>query len=235
MTEGSSEKHLLEIKAGAVLYMPDGNKRFAERHNLSLLEAYCRGGRTLRLFSEFFVVEGRSNMLIYHAGSSYTHKRVDSSLGPIYEAGIKTFEELLEEGFFRNNRVSFRAINYSGKLPERLEELAIQLSESVTDKANGEVVVLLGYSLEEDFNQALLRGLKDYKSLRRALAFPDIDLVVRPMEMRPSGGPVYAMSQAQMMILDRLNPEVTREDLERLWEAYQKLKDYRVRSNPHHH
>lgn len=56
----------------SVLYMPDGNKRFAEKNNLSLHEAYYLGGKTLKLFSQFFVVERRADTLIYHAGSYYT-------------------------------------------------------------------------------------------------------------------------------------------------------------------
>ena len=39
----------------AVLYMPDGNRRFAEENDISLDEAYYEGGKTLRLFSDFFV------------------------------------------------------------------------------------------------------------------------------------------------------------------------------------
>lgn len=88
----------------------------------------------------------------------------------------------------------------------------------------------MGYSLEEEFNQALLQNPKDYKSLRSALIFPKIDLVIRPREMRLSGGPAYAMSQAQMMVLNKLNPEVAREDLEELWRNYCELKGYRKKA-----
>lgn len=93
---------------------------------------------------------------------------------------------------------------------------------------------MLGYSLKEDINQALSQNPKNYKDLRKSLLFPDIQLVIRPTEMRPSGGPVYVMAQAQMIILDKLNPETTREDLEKIWKEYTELKSYRKRSNLYH-
>lgn len=217
-----------------VLYMPDGNKRFAEKKGLPLSEAYVRGGKTLKLLSEFFIAEGRASTLIYHAGSKYTHERTNSSPKSIYEAGIKTLNDLINEKFFENRGISFRAIDHSGKIPKDLTSLATDLFNSTKEGTNGEVILLLGYSLEEDFNQALSTKPKDYESLRGALLFPDIDLVIRPAEMRPSGGPVYAMSQSQMITLDKLNPEVARADLERVWEEYAQLKGYRESTNPIH-
>ena len=75
---------------------------------------------------------------------------------------------------------------------------------------------------------------EDYNELRTRLTFPDIDLVIRPIEMRASGGPIYAMSQAQMITLDKLNPEITRKDLEKVWQEYNELLEYRIAHNPHH-
>ena len=217
-----------------VLYMPDGNRRFAQREQISLDEAYYLGGKTLKLLSEFFIAEERADTLIYHAGSNYTHKRIDSSLNAIYKAGIKTFEDLLKENFFENNGIAFRVIDHSGKLPESIEELVKKLTDSTKNATHGKVIFLSGYSLEHDINQALSKNPKNYEEFRRGLTFPDIDLVIRPIEMRPSGGPVYAMSQAQMIILYKLNPEITREDLEEVWQEYNKLLEYRISRNPYH-
>jgi len=214
--------------------MPDGNRRFAQKHNIPLEGAYKQGGRTLKLFSEFFVGEGRAHQFIYHAMSHYTHKRIDLSLEPIYKVVTEIFERLLKERFFIEKGILFRVIDHSGKLPLELKKIIKKLSDSTTNAKNGEVIVLLGYSLEEDVNQALSCNPKNYKALRKNLLFSDIQLVIRPMEMRPSGGPVYAMAQAQMITLDKLNPEITREDLEKIWERYTELKIYREKNNPYH-
>ncbi len=223
------------MKINTVLYLPDGNRRFARKNQISLDEAYYLGGKTLRLFSEFFIVENRAKSVIYYATSNYTCERIDGSLEVIYEAAKKTLKDLLKERFFINNGIRFKVINHSKKLPSELKEVVGELSESTRNLNNGEVIVPWGYSLEEDINTALSKNPRNYQEFRRSLLFSeDIDLVIRPTEMRLSGGPAYVTSQSQMMVLDKLNPEVKRRDLEKIWKGYSELKNYRMKDNPHH-
>lgn len=217
----------------AVLYMPDGNRRFAKKNNISFSEAYNFGAKTLKLFSDFFVSEGVSNMLIYHAMSDYTHQRTDLTLEPIYDAITECFRELYESNFFIKRKIKFKTIDHSKAVPERLKNISKRLEDS-TNSNSKEVVVLLGYSLEEDYNCALSKNPKNYNELRKWLLFPDIDLVIRPKEMRPSKGPVYAMGQSQMITLDKLNPEVEENDLSKILEECSLWKGYRERNNPFH-
>jgi len=223
------------MKINPVLYMPDGNRRFARKNQISLDEAYQLGAKTLRLFSDFFVAGGLTKHFIYHAMSNYTHERTDLSLEPIYKAIEESFKNLNQERFFEKNKIKFQWIDHSGKLPKSLEDSAIKLAESSETFEKGKVTALLGYSYEEDINQALFQKPKNYKAFRKNLIFAeDIDLVIRPLEMRPSKGPVYAMAQSQMIILNKLNPEVTKEDLEKILGAYSILKKYRVSKNTFH-
>lgn len=166
--------------------------------------------------------------------SDYTHKRTDLSLESICEALTKMFRNLIKERFFEKNKISVRVIDHSGKLPNKLKKVSEQLQESTKNYKDKKVIVLLGYSLEMDINQALSTNPKNYLDFRKELIFPDIDVIIRPLEMRVSGGPVYAVSQAQMMVLNKFNPEVKKEDLEKLWKEYSGLKYYRGSSNPYH-
>lgn len=216
----------------AVLYMPDGNRRFARANGVSLSEAYYRGGKTLRLLTDFFVAGKKAGMLIYHALSEHTYMRTDTSTEPICRAAERTFSDLMREDFFGKRGIRFSAVDHSGRLPPGLKEASNALEASTRRFLDGRVVVLLGYSLEKDIEQALSRNPKDYQAFRKRLLFPEIGLVVRPTEMRPSGGPVYAMSQAQMITLDKFNPEITRRDLAAAWRSFVALKAYRVKDNP---
>jgi len=222
------------MKLGTVLYMPDGNDRFAKKYNISRPKAYYLGGKTLRLLSEFFVVERRAEKLVYHAASSYTHGRNNSTLEAFYNSAMQTLEELNKEQFFQKHKISFKYIDHSGKIPVNLIKSAKRLSENTKNEKKGEVILLLGYSLESDFNQALSKHPRHYNCLRSNLLFPDIDLVIRPKEMKASGGPVYAMSQTQMIILNKLNPEVKKSNLVSLMREYYRLKKYRGTHNSYH-
>ena len=46
--------------------MPDGNRRFAKEKNISLEESYLVGAKSLRLFSDFFLLENNWNILTMH-------------------------------------------------------------------------------------------------------------------------------------------------------------------------
>lgn len=212
----------------SVLYMPDGNRRFAAKNALSLPNAYYLGGQTLKLFSEFFIVEERSKVLIYHAMSDYTYDRKDLSLDAIYKTAVKICEELIKDSFMERNEIVFKFIDHVEKIPSKLKKVLQQLSDSTKNAKTGKVIVLLlGYSLKKDINQSLSQNPKNYEELRNRLLFSDIDLVIRTTEMRLSGGPVYAMSQSQMIIIDKLNPELKRKDLEELWKDYLELRNYK--------
>jgi len=126
----------------AVLYMPDGNRRFALDKGISLFEAYYRGGKTLKLFSEFFIVERRAKIFIYHALSDYTYKRTDSSLDSIHTAALRTFEDLVKKDFFRKMGIKVRIVGDTERLPVKLKRILKSLSDSTEKGKNGEVIIL---------------------------------------------------------------------------------------------
>lgn len=222
-------------KLNAVLYMPDGNRRYAKKNNLSLDVAYSEGVKTLKIGSEFFLGENISKTFIYHAMSDYTHKRTDLSLEPIYEAFRTSLEDLRAENFFENNSISFRTIDHSGCIPKDLLDIANEI-EASTKNFDKNLFVLLGYSLKQDYNNSIANNPENYNDLRRDMLFPDINLVLRPKEMRASMGPVYAMGQSHMITMDKLNPEVKKEDFRQVMQEYNKLNNYRVEHshNPIH-
>jgi undecaprenyl pyrophosphate synthase len=205
--------------------MPDGNRRFGEQQRIPHVDAYLRGGRTLALCSDFFVTERRATQFIYHAMSAYTHRRDDPTLAAILTAGEITLNGLLAQDFFRSRNLAFRAVDHTGNLPPSIKIITDSLEKRNPTHPLGEIVVLLGYSLEKDMNTALETAPQNYQDLRNRLLFPHINLVLRNEEMRPSGGPVYAMDQAQMITLKKLNPDIQREDLEEAWQEFQRCQE----------
>ena len=81
------------------------------------------------------------------------------------------------------------------------------------------------------FEIGIVNVFNDFKKKR---LISDIDLVLRTTEMRLSKGPVYAMSQAQMLLVEKLNPELKEFDLEIVLKKYETLIDYRKVTNPIH-
>lgn len=208
-----------------VLFMPDGNRRYAKREGISLRESYNLATKSFQLLSDFFLLENDWNQLTMHLMSKYTHERIDGTLPLIYDAFLSESERLLNERYFPNNNIKFKWIDHSSKLPSNLVKICQALEEQ---SSNGEKVSLnlVGYDVEADEKQAFEKA-DTYEEFLRLRMIPEIDLVLRTTEMRPSKGPVYAMSQAQMILINKLSPEIEREDLERVLEEYNELKGYR--------
>lgn len=214
---------------GHILYMPDGNRRFAKREGLSYEETYKIGAESLELFVNFFLLEKKCEQLTVHFMSKYTHNRTDGTLEPIYQALTNCFCNLYQKDKFAKNNLRFICIDHSGKLPCDLSDIVKKL-ESCQSGGQQIVRVLLGYDLETDERLAYEKSI-DYNDYKTNLLIPKIDLVIRTTEMRPSGGPVYAMSQAQMISSQKLNPEIDRNELIEIWNNYNDLLDYRKTTN----
>lgn len=217
-----------------VLYMPDGNHRYAKLKEISHEEAYYQGGKILEILSEFFLSRELANTLIFHALSAHTHNRIDGTLVAIFQVFTRLFREWENDCFFSKDRINVYVVDHTQKLPEDLKNAADDLMRQNQTGFEKQIFILLGYSLEKDMDMALSSGVNNYQELRRRLLFPDIDLVIRTTEMRPSRGPVYAMSQAQMITIEKMNPEVTNKDLIELWGKYSGLLEYRESTNPCH-
>lgn len=219
----------------SILYLPDGNHRFARIKGISLEEAYYRGGKILETFTRFFFDGGLASTLIFYTLSSYTHKRTDKTPAVMHRVIVKLFREWNSVCFFSEKRINVYIIfGHTQKFPDDLKQACDDLMGHNEAKFEKEIFILLGYSLSEDMNTALSYKPNNYQELRAKLLFHDIDLVIRTTEMRLSNGPVYAMSQSQMITINKMNPEVTTEDLEKLWAEYCRLLRYRISTNIHH-
>lgn len=212
--------------------MPDGNRRYATRENISPEKTYQKGAKSLELFSNFFLLENDWTQLTMHFMSKYTHERDDGSLNPIYGAMIKEFTYLHDSSYFDKNKIKFQWIDHSSKLPAEVVEICQSLEEK-TKTGVKLSLNLLGYDLETDERNAFEQS-KNYDEFKAIRLISDIDLVIRTTEMRPSKGPVYAMAQSQMLLLQKLNPELERTDLEKILQEYNSLVEYRQTTNPIH-
>ncbi len=212
--------------------MPDGNRRYARKEGISLDEAYKKGVKTFRLFMDFFLIKENWNELTLYIMAKYTYNRTDRSLPPIYNALLSELNNFKNEKYFQKNNLKLIVINHSNKLPKEISEI-LDVIEQETKNNKKIVRFLLGYDLETDeknaFNKA--ESYDEFTSLR---LISDIDLVIRTTEMRMSKGPVYAMEQAQMILLNKLNPELTKADLDNALKEYNRLLDYRKTTNPLH-
>lgn len=221
-----------------VLFIPDGNRRFAAERGISLAEAYYLGGLTLPLVSEFFS-RCHATQIIYHALSSTTFRRRDETLPMIWRAQERVLTELRDCRFFPDRGLSLRVLDQRHLLPIAVRRLCVDISRQRSGKSNAEVVVLAGYDVRADWSRGIARwfGRLGMYPMRRCMEFPEsIDLVIRTAgTMNFSGGPAYACDRAEFIVVPEKNPAVTEEVLKRVIAEYQTNAAYRLENNPHTH
>lgn len=209
----------------SVLYFPDGNRRYAKKNKISLLQSYELGlERSIRLFSKYFLIEKKFENLFFVI---YTYIRKDSSYKYVCQATETMLNNLLKDGYLYKNNINFDLINQINKFPKNVYKISQNLAEKNNKKNKRHLKLILGYSIEKDFEQALSKKPKNYHELKKYLTFGNLDLLIRNSEISFSKGPVYALDQTQCIQIDRLNPEVNLKDLNILWKKYCKIKKYK--------
>ncbi|GEM_PF-3645640 len=186
-----------------VLYVPDGNRRFARQRAIPFSDAYLLGGQTLKEAAKAFLTCGNADTLVYHATSAGTYSRIDITPKIIEGAATRIFRDLLEENFFKRNNIRFLLADNGNNLPSRLLEVARDLEYSSLD-GKKTVIVLAGYSFSS--GEEIVVGDKAIK--------PDsFDLTVNPGYGEDS---ITQDKGSTLVTLSKLNPQVTEEDLRRI-------------------
>ncbi|MBI4895507.1 MAG: undecaprenyl diphosphate synthase family protein [Candidatus Aenigmarchaeota archaeon] len=186
-----------------VLYVPDGNRRFARDRLVPFSDAYLLGGQTLREAAKAFLTCGNADTLVYHATSAGTYDRTGITPKVIEGAATRVFRDLLEENFFERNGIRFLLADNGNNLPSGLLEAARDLEYSSKD-GRKTVIVLAGYSFTS--GKEIVVGDKVLK--------PDeFDLVVYHGYGEDS---VVQDNGSTLVTLSKLNPQVTLEDLRKI-------------------
>lgn len=213
-----------------VLWIPDGNRRYANNTRNTFQEAYYAGGKKCISATRFFLEHGAEEVSVY-VTSKDNMKRGCAWNKIIRNTFIKLkpeFEKLSKECSVRFKIISFV------QLPEEIAVLNKIQSINDTNETIRVINILYGYSFEEDMNSAIKKlkrkvGLKfTWDDMRKELALNDIDLAVRTSgQMRISDGPMYALGQAYFIEIKHTIAEITEMDLYEVLEKYSSLLTYK--------
>ncbi len=204
--------------------IPDGNRRWALSHKLSILSGYSLGVKKFIEFSDWCYSYGIRNLTVW-ALSSENIKRSPNevrTLFNIYRKAAKDKEIIakLEERQTRLNVISNRKL-----LPRDLNELLCSIEKRTENNRNGVINLLLGYGGKDDILFAAKKAVgmvkKGYRitaeAFRQSLLsyqVPEIDYIIRTSgEKRLSGFMPWQTSYSELYFSDKLWPEFTKADL----------------------
>jgi len=201
--------------------IPDGNRRFGKKYNLSLTEAYERGINKLKEVMEWSKEIGIKILTVWsfsteNINRNFFEKRIFFSLLK------KKAEEALNSDEFEKNEIRCRFIGKLSLLPSSLTKILKKIEEKTEKYKKFNLNVAIGYGGRQEIvdacNKIIKSGIKrvNINNLRKFLytdGIPDPDLIIRTSgEYRLSGFLPWQTVYSELIFLKPLWPELTKED-----------------------
>jgi undecaprenyl diphosphate synthase len=210
--------------------IPDGNRRYADNHNLAKVKAYRKAKNVIAgIFDDIDDLPVEIEEATFYLLSEENLKRDEEDLQDLFnlmEQHISEIAERLNESGFAFNWVSTNP----SAIPEHLQQKLRDLEDEF-NKGEKTLNALISYSGKKDIVGATrqLDGEVSKKDLKENLEISsEIDYVVRtgdnPTRECLSGFPIWNSSYAEFYHLKKNFPAVTHQDVKEALEHFQKLR-----------
>lgn len=210
--------------------IPDGNRRYADNHNIAKIRSYRKAKNIIAdLFENMEDLPVEIDEATFYLLSEENLKRDEEELEDLFdlmEQHISEIAEKLNESGFAFNWISTKP----EALPEYLQEKLRNLEEEFE---NGEKTLnaLISYSGKQDIVNASskIEGEASREKLEEHLEISsEIDYVIRtgdnPTRECLSGFPLWNSSYAEFYHIQKNFPAVTKEDVKEALKHLQNLR-----------
>lgn len=215
--------------------IPDGNRRWARMHRLSMLSGYGMGVKKFISFSEWCAKYGINTIAVW-AFSTENFRRSSVETETLFRIYKKAATDRSIIDRLHRNKTRLRIVGNKSLLPKDLRA-AMSKIEAETRKHKDRVInVLIGYGGRDDILQAAKKVVKRAASaaalneelFRRYLlsnTIPQIDFVIRTSgEKRLSGFMPWQTEYSELYFTDKLWPDFTEKDLKNALADYGRRK-----------
>ncbi|MBY8982807.1 MAG: di-trans,poly-cis-decaprenylcistransferase [Candidatus Lokiarchaeota archaeon] len=170
--------------------IPDGNRRWAELHNLKTEVGHLKGYKSLKKILYNFFDAGIRYLTVYALSLENAINRPKEELKYIYKIIIKAIDTIINEEDTVKNEVRFKVIGRTSLLPDEVKEKVDELHK-FTERFNKNYVnLLIMYDGQAEIADAVKDIIKDKinpEEINRVLIknylytcdFPEVDLIIR--------------------------------------------------------
>lgn len=208
-----------------IVFIPDGNRRWAKKHHLPLLEGHRRGIDKLKDVLEWCREAGVKNTTFW--GFSLENFRRDpkevKGLMRLFE---RKFDELKDHSEVHKNRIRVRFYGKLNLLSSTLRKKLLELERETEDYDRYNLAILLAYGGRQEIIDAVNAAFLDFKrgrikritekSFSRYLYMsdvPDPDLIIRTSgERRLSGILPWQSGYSELYFCPKLWPDFKKAD-----------------------
>jgi undecaprenyl diphosphate synthase len=219
----------------SIAFIPDGNRRFAQKQGIGLFEAYRIGTK-----KAWEVFDWLNNYPEIKTGTFYTLslenlQRKKTELQLLYKIFEKELDKIKKSGLFEKNQIKMKVIGRTDLLPKKLCE-KIEDTEKFTENfKNKRMNLAIGYTGQIEIIDAAKKIAEQYKQGTIKLAelttstfqkflyadFQNPDLIIRTSgTQRLSGFLTYQSAYSELYFLEKNWPEISQTDLDSAIKEY---------------
>lgn len=217
-----------------IAVIPDGNRRYAKKAGLDFYHAYKVGVEKVRNFLTWVLEFRDIKHVTFFALSTENLKRSRLELEVLFRIFEEEFKKTLEDPLVHENKVRIRFIGDRSLLPTKTVKLMEELESLTENYQNYHLTFALGYGgraevvrcVKKIISKKVEIGEINEETLfqcldTRELPQPEPDVVVRTGgERRLSNFLLYQTAYSELIFLDKLWPEIEREDVRYMVEEY---------------
>jgi len=216
------------MELNSIAFIPDGNRRFAERSGISLLKSYQLGTQKAWQVCDWLGKYKEIKVGTFWSLSLENFKR-KAEIPVLFRIFEKELEKVKTSGLFEKNGIRLKFIGRKSVFPQRLQKKICEAEQSTENFSGKTINVALGYSGQAEIVDAAKSIAQDYKNGKISLDsideekfrgylydnFQDPDLIIRTSGVkRLSGFLPYQSSYSELYFLEKFWPELTESDLD---------------------
>jgi tritrans,polycis-undecaprenyl-diphosphate synthase [geranylgeranyl-diphosphate specific] len=219
-------------------FIPDGNRRFANEHNVSIIKAYALGTekawQTIDWLTEYPSIKSG----VFYTLSLKNLARKKHELSLLFGIFEKELKKVTDSDYFERNGIRLKFIGRLGELPERVRGKIADAEEATADYSKKIIYLALGYDGQAEIVDAAKQVALDFRAGR--IELQDIDeksfmsylyvpkepeMIIRTSgEQRLSGFLPYQSTYSELYFCEKYWPEFEQSDLAKAVRDYGQRK-----------
>jgi undecaprenyl diphosphate synthase len=214
--------------------IPDGNRRYAYKHGLSLEQGYAKGIERAWDVLEWLQQFPEIEEVCFYTLSLKNFERSKAELDLLLRMLGEQLREASANPVFERYGIRVRCVGRIHLLPRDIQQAVAKLEDATKEFSNRTVYLALAYDgqseivdaakrlLQERNTNPLSRSIDEKEFVKYLYApIPEIDFIIRTSgTQRLSGFFTYQASYAELYFSEKLWPEFTIEDLNKAIEFY---------------
>jgi len=222
-----------------IAFIPDGNRRYAKKENITLEKSYFLGTR-----KAWDVLQWMTKYKDIKNGIFYTfslknfqrNKNEQSILLKLFEKELDLMIKKERQEFLKKNKIKIRFIGKKELFSKVLQNKMSFVEELTAKNGSRTIFLAIGYDGQEEIITAIKRFVKDVENGKRNsnelnekkfldyLYLPlEPDLIIRTSpEKRLSGFLTFQSAYSELAFIDKFWPDVEEKDLAQIINSFEK-------------